>query len=97
MEPATIIALAAGSASAGAACGGAVVAYRKSKPEAEGLAVGTLREVLEELRAELLRKEEELVQQRAELTEAWRKLGVAEKHLAGLEAQMSDEPPAHLA
>ena len=69
-----VILAATGAAGVGAGAGGALVAWRKAGPEAEAVAVKTLRSVIHELRDELTRKEREW---HAELTRK-------EAELAGL-------------
>lgn len=64
---------------------GAVGAWRRSGNEAESIAVSTLKSVIQELRAELDRKEVEIGNMRA-------KLDVLDHHLTVL----SDLPPGHL-
>lgn len=54
-----VILAASAAAGVGAGAGGALVAWRKAGPEAEAVAVKTLRSVIHELRDELTRKEQE--------------------------------------
>lgn len=64
---------------------GAVSAWRKSGNESEAIAVTTLRSVIEELRAELDRKVDEIDTMRDKLDKLDRNLSV-----------LSDMPPGHL-
>lgn len=81
MDPATVATL----SGAGGIVIGAVGAYRKSGNESESIAVATLKSVIQELRAELDRKEAEIGAMR-------QKLDVLDHHLSVL----SDLPPGHL-
>jgi chromosome segregation ATPase len=81
MDPAAIAAL----SGAGGAVVGAVSAWRKSGNESEAIAVTTLRSVIEELRAELDRKVDEIDTMRDKLDKLDRNLSV-----------LSDMPPGHL-
>jgi hypothetical protein len=69
----------------GGAALGAAASWRKAKPEAEGLAVTTLKSVIEQLRLELDRKEEEIGDMRAKLDKLDHNLNL-----------LVDLPPGHL-
>jgi hypothetical protein len=64
---------------------GAAASWRKAKPEAEGLAVKTLKSVIEQLRLELDRKEEEIGDMRTKLDKLDHNLSL-----------IADLPPGHL-